>query len=373
MIQDLSFSKTERTLRSRWPSLTWDTEDDPENPMNWSPMRKSKAIFAMSSFVFITPLSSTIIAPALRSVASDLNITYATNVASPLYEIYGRVRVVQTWNFVYIIFNTACGGARSQSAILVLRFIAGLCGCATLGIGGGTLSDLFRAHDVSPSSFLGCFFLEETYPPLFLHRKKAKLEELIGVINLYTEFDYHLDDARITVLKTNLTRSFKLLATQPIIQVLALYHAYLYGNLYILYVDFTDLRTDVYGEPLEIAGLSYTSIARSPRNVPHSFGTSIFVAGALACTISVNICVIDTCGGYSASGLAAVSIIQCLAGFTFPYVPKLMVNRYSRLGYGWAGSIIGFIALGIELPAVILLGKYGKFLRSRSPYASKAY
>lgn len=55
--------------------MTWDGEDDPENPKNWTPMRKWKAIFAMSSFVFMSPLSSTIVAPALPAIASDLNIT----------------------------------------------------------------------------------------------------------------------------------------------------------------------------------------------------------------------------------------------------------------------------------------------------------
>lgn len=131
--------------------MTWDGEDDPENPKNWTPMRKWKAIFAMSSFVFMSPLSSTIVAPALPAIASDLNITqpaveqmvlsifllgFACGplVASPLFEIYGRVRVVQTWNFMYIVFNAACGGARTKEAIIILRFIAGLCGSATLGV-----------------------------------------------------------------------------------------------------------------------------------------------------------------------------------------------------------------------------------------------
>lgn len=55
-------------------------------------------------------------------------------VASPLSEIYGRVRVVQTWNLMYIAFNAACGGARTKESIIILRFVAGLCGSATLGV-----------------------------------------------------------------------------------------------------------------------------------------------------------------------------------------------------------------------------------------------
>lgn len=76
----------------------------------------------------MSPLSSTIVAPALPAIAAELDIRqpavqqmvlsifllgFACGplVASPLSEIYGRVRVVQTWNAMYIVFNAACGGA----------------------------------------------------------------------------------------------------------------------------------------------------------------------------------------------------------------------------------------------------------------------
>lgn len=133
--------------------ITWNGDDDPENPKNWSTMRKWKAIFAVSSFVFMSPLSSTIIAPALPAIASSLNITqpavqqmvlsifllgFALGplVASPLSEIYGRVRVVQSWNLLYIVFNAACGGVQTKEAIIILRLMAGACGSATLGVRG---------------------------------------------------------------------------------------------------------------------------------------------------------------------------------------------------------------------------------------------
>lgn len=131
--------------------MTWDGPDDPENPKNWSPRRKWKAIFAISSFVFMSPLSSTIIAPCLPAIAQDLGIKeqaveqmvlsifllgFACGplFASPLSEIYGRVRVVQSWNFLYLIFNTACGASNSVAAILFLRLISGIFGSATLGV-----------------------------------------------------------------------------------------------------------------------------------------------------------------------------------------------------------------------------------------------
>lgn len=44
--------------------------------------------------------------------------------------------------------------------------------------------------------------------------------------------------------------------------------------------------------------------------------------------------------------------------------------RYEKLDYGWTNSIFGCIALGVGLPAVLLLWRYGKKLRQKSPYCA---
>ena len=101
--------------------------------------------------MFMSPLSSTIVAPALPQISQDLDITQPAVTqmvlsifllgfacgplcASPLSEVYGRIRVVQTWNFMYLVFNTCCGFAQTKEALIVLRFVSGLCGSATLGV-----------------------------------------------------------------------------------------------------------------------------------------------------------------------------------------------------------------------------------------------
>lgn len=226
----------------------------------------------------------------------------------------------------------------------------------------------------------GLVFLEETYPPLLLRRKKARLEQDMGKHIYYTDFD-HLDGDRLEVLKSNIVRPVKLLATQPIVQMISLYNAYLYGNTYILYANYITLWTDRYHQSLQIAGLNYISIAigasiatevcalindkiyavlskrnggkgkpefRVPIMIPATIllavgmfwygwsaeetlhwimpniGTSIFVVGGLVCTISANAYVIDTYGKYSASAMAATSTIRSFAGFAFPlFAPSM--------------------------------------------------
>ena len=43
---------------------------------------------------------------------------------------------------------------------------------------------------------------------------------------------------------------------------------------------------------------------------------------------------------------------------------------YQALGLGWGNSMLGFIAVGLGIPAPLLLWKYGETLRAKSPYAA---
>ncbi|KZL87021.1 polyamine transporter 3 [Colletotrichum incanum] len=212
---------------------------------------------------------------------------------------------------------------------------------------------------------------------------------------------------------------------------MALYNAFLYGNTQILCADFKDH----YNQSVQIVGLNYISNGissglaiviytttfdhiyraiskrnggqgkpyfRIPVMVPGTLlldvglfsycwlfsvrsrptsGCAMFVAGVTVCTSSVNTYIIDTYGQYSASVIAAISILRCLAGFTFPMFPPTcwpnytgyssganFTHRYDRFGYSWAATVLSHIALGIGLSAVGLLWQFGSYLKQRSPY-----
>ena len=55
--------------------VSWDGPKDPENPKNWSFKRKWAATIVVSSFTFISPVSSSMVAPALSTIASEFHIT----------------------------------------------------------------------------------------------------------------------------------------------------------------------------------------------------------------------------------------------------------------------------------------------------------
>ena len=43
---------------------------------------------------------------------------------------------------------------------------------------------------------------------------------------------------------------------------------------------------------------------------------------------------------------------------------------YDALDFGWGNSLLGFLAVGIGIPAPVLLWLYGENLRERSPFAA---
>lgn len=422
------------------------------------------------------------VAPALEAISKELNITnevqsfmilsifvlaYAIGplFLGPLSEMYGRVIVLQTSNLMYLFFNLGCGLAQTKTQLIIFRFLAGLGGSAPLAIGGGVLSDLFtpeqRGRAISVYSLapllgpavgpiaggfvtekttwrwvfyattiadgliqiVGLFYLQETYPPVLLHRKKRKLIKETGNEALHTEWD---DPNRTVVaaLRTSLLRPFKLLGTQVIIQVLALYMAYLYGLMYLVLSTFPTVWTDIYHESVGTGGLNYISLGvgfflgtqicapcqdriyrvlkkrnngvgkpefRVPLMVPGALlvpiglfwygwtvqahthwilpniGVAIFTGGLIIGFQCIQTYIVDAYTRYAASAVGAATVLRSLAGFGFPLFASYM---YNTLDYGWGNTLLAFLAIGLGWPAPILLWMYGEKLRKKSTFAA---
>lgn len=131
--------------------MAWNGHDDPENPKNWTAKKKWAATLTVSSFTFITPVASSMIAPALENIAADFHVTdevesqlmmsifilaYAIGplFLGPLSEIYGRVIVLQLANLFFLVFNIACGVCQSKGQMIAFRFLSGLGGSAPLAV-----------------------------------------------------------------------------------------------------------------------------------------------------------------------------------------------------------------------------------------------
>jgi MFS family permease len=329
---------------------------------------------------------------------------------------YGRLPVLQLSNIFYLIWNTACGFSRSKSQILAFRFLSGIGGSAPLAIGGGILSDCWKAeergksisiYDLAPllgpavgpivGSFItenttwrwafyatsiaglviqifGLLFLKETYAPTLLQRRAAKRRKDTGNPAFCTIFDTP-DKSVVQVLKTSLSRPFILLGTQPIVQVLAIYMAFLYGLMFLVLFTFPRLWTDTYHQSVGIGGLNYISIGlgsflgtqvcapindyiykklkarnsgvgtpefRAPLMMPGAIlvpigffwygwsaqaqihwimpdiGACILSAGIIIEFFCIHVYIIDSYTRYAASAIGATTVLRSLAGFAFP-------------------------------------------------------
>ncbi|KAL1614680.1 hypothetical protein SLS54_009553 [Diplodia seriata] len=273
--------------------VTWENDNDAMNPLNWSRGKKWTATLLVSCFTFISPVSSTMIAPSLEVIADEFDIeseleqafvmsifllAYAVGpfVLGPLSEIFGRVVILQASNLFYLVFNTACGFAQTKQQMLAFRFLSGLGGSAPQALGGGVLSDCWKTEErgkaiavyslapfIGPAvgpivgglvtehttwrwvfwsvsiadvmvQILATIWLRETYAPAILAKKAKQLRKTTGNQNLRTEWQ-NPDHSFAKILRKNLVRPFIMLGTQPAIQVMALYRAYLYGVMYLVY------------------------------------------------------------------------------------------------------------------------------------------
>lgn len=117
----------------------------------------------VSCFTFITPVASSMIAPALANIATDFHVTdevesqimmsifilaYAIGplFLGPLSEIYGRVIVLQLANLFFLVFNIACGVCQSKGQMIAFRFLSGLGGSAPLAV---SINHLQRSNSLT--------------------------------------------------------------------------------------------------------------------------------------------------------------------------------------------------------------------------------
>ncbi|KAF5863985.1 hypothetical protein ETB97_008920 [Aspergillus alliaceus] len=311
-------SQSENETESTDPNLvTWDGLEDAENPKNWPQKTKWRNTIAVSIFTFISPVSSSMVAPALSQLGVDLHmqsdievelalsifiLAYAIGPLffGPVSEIYGRVHVLQVSNLWYFAWNLGCGFAQDPAQLFVFRFLAGIGGSAPVALGGGAISDIWSPEErgkamgiytlapilgpvVGPIvggfiaqyttwrwvfwsssavavaiQVVGLIWLRESHPATVLNRKRDRLAKQTGNDKLHTGMGTVSLSSK---LGRALVRPMRLFATQPIVMVIAVYMGYLFGTMYLLLATFPTIWGAQYGETQGIAGLNYISIA----------------------------------------------------------------------------------------------------------------
>ncbi|KAJ9499473.1 hypothetical protein H2202_005056 [Exophiala xenobiotica] len=272
--------------------VTWDGDDDKENPQNWSTSFKSWVTLQLSLLAFTASLASSIIAPANKTIAEYVGVSeevvvlnvslYVIGFAlgplvwAPSSEIWGRRISILPAMFCLALFSIGTATSKNAASVFITRFFSGVFGSsavsnvnAALGdiwsreargtavslyavcvVGGPTLGPIFGAAIlVNPRlgwrwteyitaiiNFavvaLAYFCMPEMYGPVVLKRKAQRLRKETGNQKLYHPHERLKLDFKSIVTK-QLSRPLKMLCVEPMVTCIAFYASFVYSILYL--------------------------------------------------------------------------------------------------------------------------------------------
>ncbi|KAF6226052.1 hypothetical protein HO173_012542 [Letharia columbiana] len=389
---------------------------------------------------------------------------------APLSELYGRQILFFTTYGVLTAFNAGAAGAQNIQTLIILRFFAGAFGSSPLTNAGGVIADMFPASQrgLAMSVFaaapfmgptlgpivggflgetegwrwveglmaiftgalwiIGSLTIPETYAPVLLKNRAAAMSKKTGkVYRSKIEYDRGKQSLGRS-FKIALSRPWVLLLKEPIVLLLSIYMAIIYGTLYMMFAAFPIVYQQNRHWSEGIGGLAFLGVAvgmigaviytipdnsrfiraeaagiakgeggaapeaRLPpamigsvcipiglfifawTNYPsiHWIVSIIFTApfgfGMVLVFLSIMNYLIDAYTIYAASVLAANSVLRSMFGAIFPLFTTYM---YDNLGIHWASTIPAFLALAC-VPFPFLFYKYGPIIRKKCKYAREA-
>lgn len=455
--------------------------NDPKNPYNWSPARRWTVTMVAAMTCLVVAFGSSVYAGAAQQLIATYGISsevftlgitfYVLGFAfgpcfwAPFSEMWGRRIVFLITYFFFFIFQLGGALAPNIETVLVVRFLTGFFGSAPLTNSGGVVADCFSASDralamvafgVAPWAgpvlgpivggyvgqsiswryifwillgFSGVMFvlgalIPETYAPVLLRRKAAKLTEETGLVHVST-YDAKADknETFLTKLKVNCSRPFVLLFFEPIVSLFAIYTAVVYAMLYMMFGAFPIVFGEARGWKSGASGLPFLAVglgmlgaiaisgfvvqpayvrelnANGGRPLPPERRLPICCVGAVALpislfwfawTVSPNIHWIVPCLAvipfgvgqvllflplfnysidvyllYAASALAANAVARSILGAVLPLATRRM---FHAMGNEWALTFLGFLSL-LFAPVPFFFIKYGAQIRKRSRFA----
>lgn len=265
-------------------------------------------------------------------------------------------------------------------------------------------------------------FIKETRGPILLKQHAEKDETLAKAMGDLQR------PAFSTLLREAALRPATLLVTEPVVFFFTLWAAFCFGLVFIMSQSVAQVYRETYGFSDSASGLVQISLfvgetigffaclpqnayyqrsaarntvkpgvpipeARLPLSIPASlvglagglfwYGWAsfphvhwmiptiglAFVGFAIVVIITaVDMYITDAYTTFAGSAIAAVAMGQYLFAAWLPLAAKSM---YTNLGFQWASSLLGFVALALTLAPIVLLFK-GETVRKKSKFIAKA-
>ncbi|KAJ9605949.1 hypothetical protein H2200_009798 [Cladophialophora chaetospira] len=292
---------------------------DPDDPKAWPKVMKWSITGVLSATGFVRILVSTIMAPALPTIAAELNMNdiesvmamsvyllstaFGPLVIAPLSEVCGRRPVLHATNMWTLVWNLACGFANDKGFLIAARLMAGFGAGAIYVLAGGVLGDIWRPEQRGTSLGLYAFVpllgaavgpiiggvvaqnttwrwifwgtsivqvvtvigsiivFKETYAPVILRGKAQKLRKKTGELRYMSSIEkLNSDRTAMWILRRSLSRPIRLLLFHPIVQIQTCLSAFNYGILYLVLTTYSTIWTAKYQQTADISGLHYIAL-----------------------------------------------------------------------------------------------------------------
>ncbi|KAJ8606654.1 hypothetical protein MRB53_040790 [Persea americana] len=399
----VSSSNSGKQAQQASPSaLDWDGPDDPENPLNWSPLKKGFHTGASAAFGFAVTCGSSLITPGSFEIAQEFHVSvtaailtlslfsfglgFGPVISAPISETRGRQVVYRLTSVTYMLFILGAGFSKTFGSLLVCRFFAGALGSAALAIGAapflgpafGPVIGGFAAEfkgwrwtqwctifiAIAATILVWCMSETEDQDVVdhhtsatnkdALHRANRPFIQLVQ----WRRLQHHVLLLRGISIRFRVSLSpINLAIWLVVLSVLELVS--LAANIMAITID----RKYYYPRYLKAKAQGKERIDPEYRLLAAQIGSifipiSIFIGGALY--------LIDVYGPLTgASAIAANGIMRYTLGGVFPL---FVVQMYENLGIGWASSVFAFITL-IMVPIPFVFYFYGPRVRKMSKLA----
>ncbi|OJJ03917.1 hypothetical protein ASPVEDRAFT_54208 [Aspergillus versicolor CBS 583.65] len=428
-------------------------DNDFRDPMLLSMTRKIVITLIVSFATLVVALASSAYTGCMKELIEDLDVDrevatlglslFVLGFAlgpvfwAPLSEVVGRQYPFILSFGAMAVLLAGCAASPNIECLIVLRFFAGAFGSAPLTNAGGVIGDMFPARQraLALSLFAAGPFMGPALGPIiggFLGMNagwrwvEGFLAALAGLswltMALFVPETYA--PILLQILRKSLSRPWVLLFREPIVLLLSIYIALIYGALFMTFGAFPIVYQEGRGWNEGVGGLSFLGImvgmilasiytiydnqrylqvfdrhngcappeARLPpvilasiaipaglfwfawtsspsvhwmasiaACVPFGFGVILVYLGILSYLI-------DSYTIFAASVLAANSVMRSGFGAIFPLFTTYM---YDGLGIHWASSIPAFLTLAC-VPFPLVLYKKGKIIRKRCKYAAQS-
>jgi MFS transporter, DHA1 family, multidrug resistance protein len=228
-----------------------------------------------------------------------LGFAFGPTLWAPLSELKGRRLPLVVSMFGFTLFSIATATGKDLQTILICRFWSGFFGACPLAVVAAVFSDMFdnRTRGIAVTlfsmavftgpllaPFIGGFivdsylgwrwtqylvsimggvafildflFLKETYPPVILVEKAAELRRRTlnwGIHAKQEEIEVDFSE----LLNKNFSRPMRLLFFEPIVTLLSIYMAFIYGLLYLFLTAYPFVFVGVHGFNSGQSGLTF--------------------------------------------------------------------------------------------------------------------